>query len=1025
MTARMGGTVTRPSPGEQSLWLLHQLVPDRGVANVAVYVESAAPVRWWPLREAFQWLVDRHPALRSSYAVDGGEPVKLVAAPGSVEVDIELMHTTDTEREEALTGFAGRPFDVTEAPLARLGVQTVDGAATRICLAAAHLVVDAASVDLLLAELRAAFTSFSGTGEAPDLPPPAPDAPPAVPRPESLRYWHERLAGYRTGTMRLATARDLDGSPTFAAGEIVHRFPDAVGDTVSALRKRCRSTEAAVLLAAYLLALRAQGAGTDCVVGVMVNNRAAATAAVGYHVSTLPLRIGIDPDGGFAALVTAAGRALLDAVQYADVSFEHLAPDLSEADADPLWWRTGLVRQTFNYRLPLPGGPATDVEPVRDVHTGLSRFEVELTLERAFGGLFARLSYSTEVHDEAFATALMERITGALEQATADPHGPVGDLDLRTAAERALADRVNGTGVRWPGQRSVPGLVAEAVRLTPDAPAVVEGDRTVSYGDLAGLAAGVAGALRDAGVVPGEVVALGGPRGIDLVAAVLGTWAAGAAYLPLDPGHPAARLTGQLDDSGCRVVLDGHLLPQPCRAGRTVLAVAGIAPADLEPLDADPASLAYLIYTSGSTGEPKGVRLTHGNLANVVRHFAGLVDADAPTVMLWLTTFAFDISALELCLPLVCGGTVVVAPDDVRAAPERLLDLVERTGTSLIQATPTTWRMLLPVAGERLADRVALCGGEPMPPALARRLRAATRRAYNVYGPTETTIWSTAVEVTSDQETRVTVGTPIANTGAHVLDARLRPVPPLVTGELCLSGDGVADGYHRRPDLTADRFRTDPATGRFYRTGDLARQLADGQIELLGRRDRQVKLRGHRIELGEVEQVIADHPGVAAASVVVGGDPSGADGHLVAFVVPHANGADADSVWELARDRLPAYCVPGRVVVLPDLPQTPNGKVDVAALMRVTPACDAGRPGAGATAASPAEAALVRAWREVLDRPADRDTNFFLGGGTSLIAVRLAGIAAERLDTPVTMGMIFRAPTPAALAALVSGAGPS
>ncbi|KHD78259.1 hypothetical protein MB27_05250 [Actinoplanes utahensis] len=1011
--------------------MLHQLVPDQGVTNVAVYVvESTGPVRWWPLREAFQFLLDRHSALRTSYLERDGEPFKVIAAPGDVDVDVDVMHATAADRERDLTEYAARPFDVRTAPLARLGVQTVDGAETRICLVAAHLAVDAASVRLLLTELRTAYAAISATGEPPDLPSPR-TVPPADCRPVSLRYWRERLTGYHADAMQLAPAT---GSPlTFAAAQIVRRLPDTVVDTVSSLCRRCGGTEASVLLAAYLLALRSQGAADDAVVGVMVSNRPSGTAAVGYYVSTVPVRAGIVPDAGFADLVRVTGAALLDGVEHADVSFEQLALEVARSGEDPMWWRSGVVRQTFNYRPPVPASAAAHAAAGRDVHTGLSRFQVELTFENAFGGLFAQLAYSTEVHDETFATALLERIEAVLLQAGPDVARPVGDLDLRTAAEREVAARVNRTAVRWPGPQSVPELILAAVNAGPDAPAVRSDGRTMSYAELGEAAAGVAAALHRVGVRPGEVIALGGVRGPALAAAVLGTWLAGAAYLPLDPGHPAARLVGQLDDADCRIILDGHLLPADCHTGRTLLAVGDTAGSGRLPTDfAPPAqdAIAYVIYTSGSTGEPKGVRLTHRNLANVVRHFAGLLDADASTVMLWLTTFAFDISALELCLPLTCGGTVVVAPDEIRASPEHLLDLVERSGVSLIQATPTTWRMLLPEAGDRLAGRVALCGGEPMSPALARQLGAATGRAFNVYGPTETTIWSTVLPLGAEPPERITVGYPIANTGVHVLDARQRPVPPMVVGELCLSGAGVASGYHERPELTADRFRTSRSIGRYYRTGDVARQLPDGRIELLGRRDRQVKLRGHRIELGEVEHALAENDQVAAVSVVVGGDPSGADGHLVAFVVPAAAAGRTDvaeSVWESARNRLPAYCVPGRVVVVSELPQTPNGKVDVVALTHATEQSRAEpvRPAGTAAPTGPVEEALVRAWREVLNLPGvDRHTNFFLAGGTSLLAVRLAAAATDALAVPVTMGSVFRAPTPAALAALLTAAAP-
>ncbi|MGI5239054.1 non-ribosomal peptide synthetase [Dactylosporangium sp. CA-139066] len=1034
------------SEGERSLWLLQQLAPATGLANVGVYVEAPAPVRWWPMREALRWLISRHAALRCRFGMVDGTPVKYVERAEAIDAGVDLITVPAGDADAALREYAATPFAVDTAPLVRLGVFQVGSAPQRICLVAHHLVVDAPSLEQLLAELRVAYARLADVGEPPDMPLPPALSPP-VPSEASIRYWREQLAGYDPAGMRLAVAAPGPPAPTFAGEDIVRQFPEPLADAVRELRRRCRGTEAAVLLAAYLLALRAQGAADDCLVGVMVNARSAVSArSVGYHVTTLPLRVRIDPAATFADLVAAIGAGLLDGVEHADVSFEMLAPEMVHAGDDPLWWRTGLVRHLFNYRLPGPGVPGDVATPVRDVHTGLCRFEIELTMERAFGLLFARLGYSTEIHDRAFAEALLDRMALAIEQAHREARLAVGDLDLRTGHERALAESVNATSVPGGPVVTVAASVLRAARSHPDTVAVVDGERTVTYRELIGLARAVAEMLRAHGVSVGDIVGVAGRRGAELAAAVLGTWLAGAAYLPLDAEHPPRRLLQQLDDAGCSVILDGRRLPTECLVGRIELHVPepadhGASIPDQDVRLPDPEALAYVIYTSGSTGRPKGVRLTHGNLANVVDHFARTLDADRSTGVLWLTTFAFDISALELFLPLIAGGRVVVASDDVRAAPQRLLDLIEHSRASIVQATPTTWSLVLPAAGRRLDGLVALCGGEPMTPALARRFRTAGCRTLNVYGPTETTIWSTASELLADALDPITIGRPIANTGVHVMDERQRPVAPGVVGELCISGLGVADGYHGQPELTAERFGQLPGAGRYYRTGDLARMLPDGRLELLGRRDRQVKLRAHRIELGEVENALTEHDEVRAAGVVLCGDPSGPDGRLVAYIVASDRPGLADDVWLTVRDRLPSYSLPGRIAVVGELPRTPNGKVDVAALRlaaeaeppdgRAAPDPAADEPGAEPPAgprdarAGQVQRDVIRAFHDVLDRPvANRDANFFLLGGTSLMALQLAELVSERCAVPVSMGMVFRAPTPAALAALVHGAAP-
>ncbi|MFG2089025.1 amino acid adenylation domain-containing protein [Spirillospora sp. NPDC048824] len=567
--------------------------------------------------------------------------------------------------------------------------------------------------------------------------------------------------------------------------------------------------------------------------------------------------------------------------------------------------------------------------------------------------------------------------------------------------------------------------IAGRATESPDAVAVVDGDDTVTYAQLIARAVAVRDLLRAHGTGPGEVVALALGRSAAMAASVLGVWAAGAAYLPLDARQPEARLTYQVEDAGARVVLvhPGEsagwagrrpVLPVPAEAGPGELLDRG-AP--------EPGAAAYVIHTSGSTGRPKGVAVSHRNLLNLVCDFADRLGCGPGDPVLWATTTSFDISWLELLLPLLCGAPLVVAPDEAQLKPSAFLGLIERHDVAVIQATPTAWRLVAAEAGEELRGRTVLCGGEPMPAALARRLLAAGCRLFNVYGPTETTIWSTAAEITGAPEDPVPVGAPLANTRVFVLDAAGRELPPGVPGELCIAGDGVSLGYPARPGLTAERFGDHPRHGRFYRTGDRARVRHDGALELLGRADRQVKLRGHRIEPGEVEAVLHEHRGVRAAAVTLVGDPQG-DGRLVAYVEPDAaapGGGLAEELWRHARARLPDYAVPSGFTLLDGLPATPNGKIDYARLPAPQDA-----PAAPAAAPSPGEPELVERlvglWRETLKRPGlgARD-NFFLHGGHSILAVRLVSALEEIAGTEVDVRTVFEHPTPAELAAHLGG----
>jgi acyl-coenzyme A synthetase/AMP-(fatty) acid ligase len=414
-----------------------------------------------------------------------------------------------------------------------------------------------------------------------------------------------------------------------------------------------------------------------------------------------------------------------------------------------------------------------------------------------------------------------------------------------------------------------------------------------------------------------------------------------------------------------------------------------------------------VIYTSGSTGRPKGVAITHHNLVNLVRHFENTLEFGTRDAGLWLTSFAFDISALELFLPLTVGGRVVVAPDRARADAGVIVDLVRRHHVSVVQATPTTWASATPEAGALAGTRV-LCGGEPLSESLATELLASGCRLFNVYGPTETTIWSTVAEQVADGP--VTIGRPIANTNVFIENPDGSVAPPGVSGELCIGGQGVADGYLNRPELTADRFRT-AATGRYYRTGDRARWRYDGTLELLGRSDRQVKIRSHRIELGEVEAALTRRPGIAAAAAVVRRDLG--DGPAIVLFAQPADGATPSigDLWRHLSDVLPSYALPARIVVGP-LPANANGKIDHRALLaRPLPAQ---QPRSGQ---SPAEDKtvewLVELWRDMLDDPElGPEDNFFLCGGHSMLAVRMLAGVADTTAVAVSLTDLLEAPTP-------------
>ncbi|MEU7576562.1 amino acid adenylation domain-containing protein [Streptomyces sp. NPDC041068] len=632
------------------------------------------------------------------------------------------------------------------------------------------------------------------------------------------------------------------------------------------------------------------------------------------------------------------------------------------------------------------------------------------------------------------AEQLSARFRRFLHSAAALPDEDAGLIPLLTADEsRRVLDTWNDTAADYPSDRCVHQLFAEWSRRQPDAPAVRFGDEVVTYGELARRSDRLAHRLARLGAGPGTLVGVFLHRSADLLTGLLAVLKTGAAYVPLDPVYPPERIRHMLDDSGALLVLTqaalAPALPSDCPSRAVELdaqedEVAGSLESmdAFEPMDAfgDRASAkdpAYVIYTSGSTGLPKGVRVGHRALTNFLCSMAKEPGFARTDTLLAVTTACFDIAGLELYLPLVTGGQVQVAPARAAADGFELRELIEKCGPTVVQATPVTWRMLIEAGWQGRDELTVLCGGEALPEDLAAALVRRAGRVWNMYGPTETTIWSSLDRVAAGCP--VTIGRPLANTRMYVLDARLRPVPPGTPGELYIGGDGVADGYHRRPDLTAEKFLDDPfAPGRVYRTGDLVRHLPDGRLEYLRRVDNQVKLHGYRIELGEVETVLRDHPAVAEAAVAVR-EGDGGDGRLVAYVV--AAGGDSPSAAGLrdhVRARLPAYMVPGAVVALRDLPLTPNGKLDRKALP--APAALAGAGAGQGTDAAPASALerrIAGIWQGALGLEAvGVDVNFFDAGGDSLRLTQVVARLRAELRPSLTRLDMFRHPTVGSMA---------
>jgi len=992
--------------GQQRLWFLHQLDPAGSGYNMPLAVRFEGPLAPARLEQAVTGIVCRHETLRTTFPLSGGHPVQAIAPPRPFTLPVADVQGMEEVRRRLLAEVR-KPFDLERGPLWRLQLLRLAPEDHVVLLTLHHIISDGWSIRVLVRELAALYNEAT-------LPPlPIQYADFAVwQRKElagetQLAWWRERLAG-ELPVLELPLDRPRPPVQTFRGAKLPVTLP------AEGLRSFARGQGATLfmtLLSGFLTLLHRYTRQTDLVVGTPVagRNRSEIEGLIGLFLNNLPLRADLAGDPTFTELLARVRETTVGAYAHQDLPFEKLVEELKPRRDLA---RSPIFQVMLSLETALPekesAGDLT-VTPL-EADIGASRYEWTFFLTDRGDSVGGTLEYNTDLFDEATVRRMVGHWTRLLED---DPGKPISRLRLLSAEEeeQLLVDW-NRTERGFDLSRPVHALIASS-----EAPAVTFEGETLSYTQLDRRANHLAWRLRELGVGPEVPVGIYLDRSLDLPVALLAVWKAGGAYVPLDPAYPRERLAFMLEDSGAPVVLtEMSLLPTVPGAARSICIEAGERAED-PGVPSHPESLAYILYTSGSTGRPKGVQIPHGALVNFLesmRERPGLVASDR---LLAVTSLSFDIAGLELYLPLLAGAEVEIAGRALAADGPRLLSrLAEAT---VLQATPSTWRLLLD-SGWQGGNLKALCGGEALPPKLAGEIAARAGSLWNLYGPTETTIWSATLQVEKEVgEGPVPLGKPIANTAIYVVDPHLRPVPIGVPGELLIGGAGLARGYFGRPDLTAERFIPDPFSGpgaRLYRTGDLARWLASGELEFLGRLDHQVKVRGYRIELGEIEAALEQHPGVRAAVVIVREDAPG-DLRITAYVVGQA---PAGELRRHLRGKLPEYMVPSVFVTLPALPLLPNGKVDRKAL----PAPDAERPDLEAPFIAPKsrlEGVISEAWREALgvERVGVHDNFFDLGGHSLLMAQvhhKLRETLPDDLGSRLAMVELFQYPTIAALA---------
>jgi len=1000
------GRVTYPLTNTQrDLWTLAQLGSTGTATTAAWLLRYHGPFSRDALQAAADALVVRHHALRGTIQEHDGEPVVVVGSPAPVPIEVHDLRGLESPRTGELAAAAGHAFDLSsETPLLRLTVLRLSDDVAELVVVSDHIATDGASIGVLMAGLAGTAQLLTPATQVGDLAL-RERALAETHRETWARYWSRELAG--------ATPPDglfdrvTPGGPRFLGERISRPLPEELRSSVRALAESAGVTPFAVYLSALGVLVGELVHGADVLLGTAAaqRDRPEVEHTVGPLVDVLPVRLRLADAGSFRDLLRAAMTTTARAI-------DHRGP--SSGELTELWGGDRAAGRPLTpvslavqpAGLPVSAhGPSARLDLLGELPTGGSHTPLTVFVNEHVDGGELIVEHDPALLSPARARWFTRSLLHVLHTVVSTPDAPLSALELVTDEEQTrLADWGTGATLPETDAISVPDAVLRNAELTPDAVAVSTQDGQLTYAELVRRADQVARALVAAGVCGGDAVGVCLPRDELLPATLLGVWRAGACYLPLDLDQPVRRLVQVATEAGVRVVLTRGDARDVAK--EVTQAVPGTVFVDADDQAAGPAdltvpsgdALAYVLYTSGSTGRPKGVEVTHANLHAFVRSRSLRPGMKPDDAMAAIAPLAFDVSVEELWWPLATGARCVVAGRDTAIDGHRLAQWLADTGVTVVDLTPTSLRMLLSAGWTGDPALRLLLGGEVLDPELAAHALPLVGELWNGYGPTETTVAATAHHVTPADTTRVPLGGPTPGARLAVRDAAGRLAPPGAIGELWIGGSGVARGYRGRPELTAAAF-----TGEgWYRTGDLVRWRPDGTLEFLGRADDQVKVRGNRFELGEVESVLRTLSEVDDAAVTVVAD--GVDAHLAGYLTPAT--ADPVAAERELRRRLPGYMVPSRWATLDFLPVLPNGKLDRRALAPV----EAPAP-APAAPLSPAQAIVAGVWRSCLDVDGiGPDSDFFALGGRSLAATRVVGLLHERLGRRITVRTLFDHP---------------
>ncbi len=1029
---------------QEQFWLINKLQPDNPAYNIPSLFHLKGHLNIEALTKSLNEISSRHDIFRTVFSREGHRLYQVVTNETQLTFQtVTLNNLPREEQQEQIHHLVQKevttPFDLANGPLFRVIFFSLGKQEHILLLMMHHIITDLRSKEIFSSELSALYRAFT-LNLSPELSAPVhqykdfalwqQDWLNGEKCTTMLDYWQRSLKEH-SGYLNLPTGKPRPPVLTISGDAHSFHLSYSLTDTFKKFSRSKNTNIFLTLLTAYNILLFRYTDQKDIVTGVPLTNRRKDTHKniAGCFVNILPVAINVSGDKNFAETLQQVRQAMLGAHRNQELPYDLMIKKL-QSKRDPSF--NPLFQTGFTFEPPMELDLYDLETRPEKIHNRGAQLDLFLTLWEENDEIHGFAEFNGELFEKTTIQRFVGHYTTLLQEIIAHPEKKIHSLNILTDQEKHQQPiQWNATGTSLPKDPLLHRLFESQTDKTPDSIAVIAQGSQCTYLELNSRANQLAHYLHRLGVKPGELIGVCINRSLDMIVALYAILKAGGAYVPLDPAFPRDRIAFMLEDTGLKLILTEEKVADqlPDHDSRKIRVDTSRATIKDEPecnpdTKISPENSAYVIYTSGSTGKPKGVQVPHKAIVNFLLSMSKKPGITAQDTLLAVTTLSFDISVLELFLPLAVGGTTVIADQETASNGELLLDLLQASKATVMQATPITWHLLIAAGWEGEEDFKVLCGGEPLPRDLAVQLTQRSSKVWNLYGPTETTVWSTCCKV-SDADSQILVGKPIANTQIYIVNQGNQPNPIGVSGEMLIGGTGVTKGYLNRPALTTEKFipdifRQKTSDHKLYKTGDLACWLPDGSIKMLGRIDSQVKLRGYRIELGEIEAVLEKHPAIRQAAVIVREDDPG-DKRLTAYTV--LNNDQSCSGAELKRylsTKLPEYMVPSIFIPLETMSLTLNGKIDRRALprpeqrraaleQRFTP------PG------SEIEKRLSRLWSQTLkiDKVGTHD-NFFDMGGNSLLSVHLVALLEKEMRIQLPIVKFYQYPTIESLAKYIS-----